>query len=239
VLLNTYLLESCLQLAKSRKHPEQSNKTVYEVFIDEEKDKLQPIIPSFDGYIEKELSVSSTCLIKFDHNRYSVDCRYASKSVSLRYYADNILVMADGEKIAEHKRNFDKNKIIYDPWHYVPLLERKPGALRNGAPFKDWWLSEALEKVKAHLMGRIGGDREFVSILQAIQIDGLEAVNVACELALSENAISADYILNALSRLRASRAPIVVATPDQLKLQFEPVSNCKRYDQLLKEVTYA
>lgn len=118
-------------------------------------------------------------------------------------------------------------------------MERKPGALRNGAPFKDWQLSEALEKVKTHLMLRLGGDREFVSILQAIQTDGLEAVTVACELALSEKAISADYILNALSRLRVSQAPVVVATPDQLRLHNEPRSDCKRYDHLLKEVAYA
>ena len=55
--------------------------------------------------------------------------------------------------------------MIYDPWHYVPVLARKPGALRNGAPFKDWLLPGAIEKVRRKLAGTDDGDRQMVKIL--------------------------------------------------------------------------
>jgi hypothetical protein len=135
--------------------------------------------------------------------------------------------------IAEHNRDFGRNQVLYNPWHYVPLLERKPGALRNGAPFKHWDLPDALQTVRNHLMRRLGGDRECVQILTAIQTNGVEAVTVACELALEEKAISADYILNVLSRLRPNLAPAAIRTPDSLCLATEPTANCERYDQLL------
>lgn len=234
--LNTWLAERCLQLAHARQHPEQSEHKIWEIFETQEKQVLQPFATSFDGFVEREVPVSSTCLVRFDHNRYSVDCRYTKRTVSLRSYANRIVVVADGEIIAEHLRDFGKNQIIYNPWHYVPLLERKPGALRNGAPFKDWNLPDALQKVRTHLMKRIDGDRECVQILQAIQTDGLEAVIVACELALDEKVISADYILNVISRLRPTPS-VAIVTPEQLQLTHEPVANCERYDHLLPSIS--
>ena len=90
---------------------------------------------------------------------------------------------------------------MFNPWHYVPLLERKPGALRNGAAFQDWDLPQSLQKVKRSLMTRLGGDRQCVRVLLAIAHHGLEAVTVACDLALEDKVISADYILNLLGRL--------------------------------------
>jgi transposase len=231
--LNGWLRDRCLELNRTRKHPEQTERTLMEVFEAEEKKSLQPFCRPFDGFTERESPVSSTCLVRFDHNRYSVDCRYAKRTVSVRSYARQIIMVADGVIVGEHSRDFGKNKVIYNPWHYVPLLERKPGALRNGAPFQEWDLSEALKKIRIHLMRRPGGDREFVRILQAIQTEGLEAVSVTCELALAENAVSADYVLNVLSRLRPSPGVSSIATPEQLRLVHEPLANCQRYDRLL------
>jgi transposase len=242
--LNGWLVERCLQIANTRKHPEQTERTLREVFETQEKNVLQPFATYFDGFVEREVPVSSTCLVRFDHNCYSVDCRYAKRTVSLRTYANRVVAVADGEIIGDHQRDFGKKQVVYNPWHYVPLLERKPGALRNGAPFKDWDLPDALQKVRLHLMKRLGGDRECVQILKAIQTDGLEAVTVACELALEEKAISADYILNVLSRLRPTPS-VTIATPEQLRLTHEPVANCERYNHLLssiaseKEVSHA
>ena len=136
-------------------------------------------------------------------------------------------------------RHFGRDKVIYDPWHYVPLLERKPGALRNGAPFKDWELPLPLQKVREKLMKRLGGDRQCVHILQSIQTHGMEAVIVACELALSDNVISSDYILNLLHRLRSTSPHPPLSIPDNLKLESEPQADCQRYDNLLTEISYA
>ena len=94
----------------------------------------------------------------------------------MRAYADRIAIRQDGEIVAEHPRSFGRGRFVYDPWHYVPILTRKPGALRNGAPFKDWKLPNALGRLRARLAGHDDGDRQFVKVLAAVQEDGLEAV---------------------------------------------------------------
>ena len=118
--------------------------------------------------------------------------------------------------------------ILFNPWHCLPLLERKPGALRNGAPHKDWQLRPAILKVKGILMKRRGGDRECVEVLLAMSEHGIEAVSVACELALTEQVVSRDYILNALHRLRPTAHPKATTTPAGLILKEKPTSNCHK-----------
>ena len=99
---------------------------------------MQPIVAPFDGFHESEHAVSGTCLVTFDRNRYSVMARTARRTVQVRAYADRIVVRCDGEIVADHPRCFGRDRTIYDPWHYLPVLVTKPGALRNGAPFQDW-----------------------------------------------------------------------------------------------------
>ena len=84
----------------------------------------------------------------------------------------------------------------------MPVLARKPGALRNGAPFKDWVLPAALDKIRRKLAGSDDGDRQMVKILAAVLTDGLPAVEAACGQALAEGVHSADVILNILARRR-------------------------------------
>lgn len=231
--LNAHLEKACLELTKTRKHPEQRSLFIQEVYEQQELPALRPLIPAFEGYSERICKVSSTCLVNFDRNHYSVECCYAHQTVSMRAYAQRIEVVKDGKVIAAHVRQFGRDKTIYDPWHYVPLLERKPGALRNGAPFKDWDLPESLQRVRKYLMKKKGGDRQCVSVLQAVQSFGLEAVSVSCELALENQLISADYILNVLTRLRPTASPLSLPTPDSLKLTHEPEANCGRYETLM------
>src|SRR5271167_2505184 len=69
-----------------------------------------------------------------------------------------------GRLVAEHPRSFGRGDTVYDPWHYVPVLARKPGALRNGAPFKDWVLPAAMERVRRKLAGADDGNRQMVDI---------------------------------------------------------------------------
>ena len=72
-----------------------------------------------------------------------------------------------GIEISTPPRRYGRGATVYDPWHYVPVLARKPGALRNGAPFKDWVLPTALERVRRKLAGSDDGDRQMVKILAA------------------------------------------------------------------------
>jgi hypothetical protein len=158
------------------------------------------------------------------------------RPVEIRAYADRIELRQDGRIVGEHRRSFGRNETIFDPWHYVPVLARKPGALRNGAPFKDWVLPSALDRIRRKLAGAADGDRQMVDILTAVLSDGLPAVEAACAEALRENVHSADVILNILARRRESTVAITILTPEALRLRHEPAADCARYDSLRRAV---
>jgi len=134
--------------------------------------------------------------------------------------------------VAEHERIFGRDRIRYNPLHYLPVLARKPGALRNGAPFKDWELPPNLTKLRAQLGRSDEADRQFVGILAAIPEDGLDAVEEACRLALAEGLCSRDAVLNILSRGRDSVPPPALAAPPTPQLSLVPTADCARYDRL-------
>jgi hypothetical protein len=172
------------------------------------------------------------CLVRFDNNHYSVNASAAGRAVELQAYADRVVIRHDGRNVAEHKRKFGRGETAYDPWHYVPVLARKPGALRNGAPFKDWVLPASLEKIRRKLGGSDDGDRQMVKILAAVLSDGLPAVEAACAQALAEGVHSADVVLNILARRREPPPTATIATPASLALRQPPVADCARYDSL-------
>jgi len=155
------------------------------------------------------------------------------KTVSLRAYANRLVMSMDGSEVGTHQRHFGRDKVIYDPWHYVAVLERKPGALRNGAPFKQWDLPEAMSEVRTIREGRSGGDRQFVGILAVVSRYGLEPVAAACTQALTDKTISGDVILSILSRTHD--APQTEPVPSEYLplLTLIPVVDCSRYDRLL------
>lgn len=232
--LNEYLAQQCQIIADKRKHPTQPDKTIEEMF-QSEKIHLRPLPDSsFANYNETHLRVSSTCLVNFDRNKYSVDCAYANQVVVLRAYATRIEIMLDNQLIAEHARSFSRGRVFFSPWHYVPLLARKPGALRNGAPFKEWVLPKPIQAVKDKLLNRKGGDRECADILMAMVEYGVEAVSVACDLALSDKTVNRDHVINILNRLQETPTPEAIDLSESLTLKHEPIANCQQYNQLLQ-----
>jgi transposase len=237
--LNSWLADKCISYAREQAHPEQTDKTVFEMF-EVEREKLMHYRGAFDGFHSKSASVSKTCLVRFDSNKYSVQSRAVGRPVDVHAYANRIVLKQDGVVVGEHARSFDRDQTIYDPWHYVPVLAKKPGALRNGAPFKDWPLPASLERVRRKLTGTAEGDRQMVKVLTAVLTDGLAAVDMACAEALEAGLASADVILNALSRRQQSpAAPAPVATPERLELTLPPRADCDRYDTLRTPVPVA
>jgi len=228
--LNAWLYLQCDALG-SRPHPEQQDQTVDAVFAAEQAE-LRPLGRPFDGYVEKTVRVRSTCLVQYDSNRYSVPARFAGHRVSLRTYASRIVVVAGREVIAEHNRRFTRNISYFEPWHYVPLLERKPGALRDGAPFVDWQLPDAMRRIKDHYMKDKGGDREFVDLLMLAQEHGIETVAVACELAVEQNTLRLPAIINLVNQLVEPVITPLTQSYDYPKLTMRPEANCKRYETL-------
>jgi transposase len=229
--MNAWLLDKCVAYAKAHKHPELTDRTVWQVF-EEERPKLVPVPGRFDGFQATPASVSKTCLVRFDTNKYSVAASAVGRPVEIRAYADRIVIRQDGAVVAEHPRVFGRGQTTYNPWHYVPVLARKPGALRNGAPFKDWILPAAIERVRRKLRGSNDGDRQMVAILSAVLSDGFEPVEAACAEALENGVCSASVIINILARKRDPAPPMTIVTPDALKLRHAPVADCARYDSL-------
>jgi hypothetical protein len=165
--LNAWLLDKCIAYAKVHHHPELTEQTIWEVF-EAERPKLVPYAGRFDGFHAVPASVSKTCLVRFDNNKYSVMASAVGRPVDVHAYADRIVIRQDGRIVAEHPRSFGRGDTVYDPWHYVPVLARKPGALRNGAPFKDWVLPAAMERVRRKLAGADDGNRQMVDILTTV-----------------------------------------------------------------------
>src|SRR5213592_4276086 len=135
--LNAWLHDKCVAYAKAHRHIEQPERTIWNVF-EEERGKLVEYRGPFDGFHTVPASVSKTCTVRFDTNKYSVLSTAVGRPVEIHAYADRIVIRQDGVVVGEHARCFGRNEVIYDPWHYVPVLARKPGGLRNGAPFLGW-----------------------------------------------------------------------------------------------------
>jgi hypothetical protein len=229
--LNGWLEAECRRWADMRQHPEHKELSVAQVWA-AERTVLQPIVAPFDGFHESEHAVSGTCLISFDRNRYSVMAKAVRRTVQVRAYADRIVVRCDGEIVADHPRCFGRDRTIYDPWHYLPVLVTKPGALRNGAPFQDWELPPALARLRRKLGTGDEADRRFVRVLSAVLDHGVDAVEAAVREALLAGVTSDDIIFNILSRHREPPRPLAIATPEDLVLRHPPRADCNRYDSL-------
>ena len=225
--LNCYLLERCVAYAKVQRHVELREQTIWEVF-EAERAALIRYAGPFDGFHARTAGVSKTCLVCFDGNKYSVMAKAVGRPVDVHAYAMRVVIRQDGEIVADHARRFGRDQTAYNPWHYVPVLARKPGALRNGAPFKDWVLPAGLKRVRRKLSAMKDGERQMVGILSAVLSDGLEAVETACREALEAG--SADVILSLLARQRQPARPESISTPAHLRLR--PVADCARYDRL-------
>lgn len=233
--LNLWLLAKCRALWGELKHPE-FDLTLAEM-LEQEQASLMPMVSPFDGYVETLGKVASTCLVIVERNRYSAPCELVGQMVSIRTYPERIDLVAHDAVVASHPRSFGRNETRYDWQHYIPLIERKPGALRNGAPFAD--MPEPLQRLRGLLLKREGGDRVMAKVLAVVPKHGLEAVLVAVEVVLESGNLSVEHIENVLNRLKPSPPPAQVET--HLAVNEAPIADPVRYDSLRlgKEVHHA
>jgi len=229
--LNAWLARRCRELWLELRHPEHPEFTLTEM-LEHEQTQLMPMPTPFDGYVEKPARVSSTCLVAIARNRYSVPCELAGHMISTRLYPERVVIVAGDAVVASHARLRDQGRTAYDWQHYVPLLQRKPGALRNGAPFAD--LPAPLQQLRRALLREPGGDRVMAQVLAIVPRAGLEAVLVAVELALEaappSGRVSVEHVLNVLARLNDPPVPELVATV--LTVATPPLADPARYDRL-------
>ena len=229
--LNAWLGERCRALWRELRHPQHKAFSIAEM-LELEQSHLMPMPVAFDGYVENPAKVSSTCLVTVARNRYSVPCEWAGQMVSTHLYPAQIVVVAGDAMVATHERLSDRNQTRYDWQHYVPLIERKPGALRNGAPFAD--LPGPLQRMRQALLHHDGGDKVMAQVLAEVPKQGLDAVLVAVELALESappsGRVSTEHVINVLARLQAQPIPQTVETT--LQVSQTPLADTARYDSL-------
>jgi len=231
--LNVHLQQESDGLNDSLQHPTIKDKTRSEMF-EEEVPHLIAVARDYESYTQHECRASTTSLVRYDRNHYSVHAKAAGQRVSIRAFAEHIQVFYKDEMVAEHQRVFSRDQVRYNPWHYLNVLHKKPGALRDGAPFKQWDdLPAPLSKVRDRLAKLKGGDKAFISLLCAVETYSLEHVSQACEQALTEGVMQADWILNRLSHMNDVDEPETIEVSTALQLSIEPEACCEHYDSLL------
>jgi transposase len=227
--LNTWLLARCEALWQEVRHPEYAL-SVAEM-LEHEQPHLMPMVTPFDGYVEEPGRVSSTCLVSVARSHYSVPCELAGKLISKRLYPECIEFVFDDTVVASHPRRIERGQTCYDWRHYLSLVERKPGALRNGAPFAD--MPEPLIRLQRLLLKRDGGDRVMSQMLAAVPKAGLDAVLVAVERVLESGVVSVEHVLNVIGRLKQETLPEAVET--HLQVKEAPLADTGRYDRLRRK----
>jgi hypothetical protein len=171
--MNAWLEARCRALWSRVQHPEHGGITVADV-LEQEQIYLMPMPTPFDGYVEVLARVSSTCLMSVQRNRYSVPCHLANHRVAIHLYPDRIEAYVENVRVACHARLFDRDQTSYDWQHYITLIDRKPGALRNGAPFAQ--MPPPLAKLQAALRRheRQQGDRIMAKVLATSRLMALK-----------------------------------------------------------------
>ena len=150
----------------------------------------------FDACHQAPGQVSSQSLVRFQTNDYSVPVAYGYHQVWVRGYVEQVVIGCGTEVIARHRRSYEGEDTVFDPLHYLPLIERKPGALDQAAPLAGWELPDAFATLRRLMEARSGraGRREYVQVLRLLETFGLDDVHAAVKHALRLGAIGFDAV---------------------------------------------
>ena len=145
---------------------------------------------------EHEERICSLSLVRYRTNDYSVPVAYGHRDVLVRGYVHEVVISCGSEVIARHRRSYDRDDFVFDPLHYLPLLEQKTGALDQAAPLVGWELPEEFGILRRLLESRMGkrGKREFVQVLRLMENFRKEEVHDAVRDALRLEAVSFDAV---------------------------------------------
>ena len=213
--LNAHLERRCLERmdARLRGHSESIGQRM-------ERD-LEALLPlpeaPYDACEKQAGRVSSLSLVRYRTNDYSAPVAYGHRDVMVRGYVDQVVISCGSEVIARHPRSYQRDDFVYDPIHYLPLLEQKTGALNQATPLQGWDLPEEFSTLRRLLESRMGrrGKREFVQVLRLMETFTRQEVHTAVKDALRLGALSFDAVKHlALCRLEGR--------PPRLDLELYP-----------------
>ncbi len=192
--LNAYLERRCLERmdAQLRGHTETIGQR-----MERDLDALLPLPPvAYDACDKQAGRVSSLSLVRYRTNDYSVPVAYGYRDVLVRGYVDAVVISCGSEVIARHPRSYDRDDFVYDPIHYLPLLERKPGALDQAAPLQGRALPDEFGTLRRLMESRMGrqGKREFVKVLRLLETFNQQEVHAAVKDSIRLGALSFDAV---------------------------------------------
>jgi transposase len=154
-----------------------------------------PAIP-FEPCEVRTARVSSTSLVRYRSNDYSVPTTHGHRSVTVKGFVDEVVILAGTEEIARHPRSYERGGFVFDPLHYLALIEQKPGALDQAAPLQGWDLPEQFDHLRRLLERRSGnkGKREFIQVLRLLEVFDRDLIALAVSQAIKLGALSFDAV---------------------------------------------
>lgn len=163
---------------------------------------------AYDACEKQAGRVNSLSLVRYRGTDYSVPTAYGHREVLIRGYVDTVEISCGAEVIARHARSYEREDFVFDPLHYLALLERKIGALDQAAPLAGWNLPEAFAILRRLLEARMGkqGKREFVQVLRLLEVFAVDDVAAGVCAAIDRGVIGFDAVKH-LVLCRIERRP--------------------------------
>ena len=192
--LNAYLLECCQSDLKRRLRGQSAAKA--ELLKEDQAAFLPLPAAPFDASRKETARVNSLSLVRFHGNDYSVPVHRAHHEVTVKGYWDRVEIWRGVEALARHRRLWRTGETSYEPRHYLPLLDRKPGALDHGRPLQALELPECFAVLRRRLEGQHGheGTKDYIRILRLIEKHAIARVAAAIERALVTDTPSPDVV---------------------------------------------
>ena len=194
---------------------------------------------AFDARRVIQAAANSLSLVRFDTNSYSVPTKYAHRQITVVATVDEVRLVFDDRLIARHARHWGREQYIFDPVHYLALLEKKPGGLDHARPLKDWKLPECFAILRRRLEQQPDGlgTREFIRVLRLLEYASLKQLTDAVEYALDIGILDADSVQVILEHRR--EAPVALFSLEgrpHLKTVHVEATDVAAYQSLLVEV---
>lgn len=205
--LNAHLLQQCRLRRDKRVHGEKE--TIGER-LERDKENLLPLPPvPHEACSQRTVRASSQALVRYETNDYSVPVEYGHRQVLLKAFVWEVIISAASEVIARHRRSYGREEMVFDPLHYLPLLEQKTNALDQAAPLQGWPLPDAFAGLRRQMEARLGkrGRREYVQVLLLLKTFPMEEVTAAVQQAIQMRAIAFDAVKHLLLCAIEQRPP--------------------------------
>jgi transposase len=215
--MNAHLLVQCTKRLFTKTAGK--DKTIGEL-LEEERSTFLPLPPvEFDACRKEERRANSLSLARYKTNSYSVPVEYAYRELTVKMYVFHIKICHKDKVVATHKRSYARYDFTFNPLHYLPLLESKPGGLDGARPFSGWELPKCFETLRRYLEGRCGnkGKREYICVLQLLREFSIPEVRRAIERAFEYSCVTFEAVRLLVMTNKEPAVELIPLSSERLK----------------------